>query len=397
MSYLSHARIWKLCWQSVTAGLLISSPLLSALPSRAAQKLAMRYGAFERSVQVSDLRHYAQTQQATPELTALLQYLDSDAKKGLQPLLQARYPVNIAVLDRVLDSKVGQSFLAQAAGAIAQPAQGGIPALRSALILGSAPPGLSVLSVLDAYPSAKVTVDVPKAIALVQEAMPNPPQDRLASVPIWQTFVEYQAMAGANQVYQGCLFGDSISSALGNTLGAGRFNFALGGMSTTSLLVQLDRLTKQQVQCQTAVIAIGTNDAMYSLSDKQFQQNLTRIITLTRAALGAQNIILIPAFYSTVEASNNPRMAGTLSRVDDINGILRTVAKAENVPVYSAVIQPLFEQGALKQSLTFDGVHLNAEGLKIYRQAILGIFNPAPAPQANQGSGVGASSRIFRR
>ncbi len=398
MTHSTPAPRWKCLRQTLATGALIScTGLLNTLPGHAAQRLTVRYGSFEQGIPVSDLRHYAETQQVSPALAGMLQYLDSDAKKGLQPLLQAHYSVNIATLDKVLDSKVGQAFLAQAAGAISPSDPSNIQALRSALVVGSAPPGLSVLSVLDAYPNTKLTVDFPKTMALVQQAMPDPPKDRLASVPLWQTLVEYQAMTGVNQTYQGCLFGDSISSALGNSLGAGRFNFALGGMSTTSLLAQLNRLVQQQVQCQTAVIAIGTNDAMYSITDAQFQQNLSGIIKTTRTALGAQNIILLPAFYSTVEASNNPRMAGTLARVDEINQLLRAVAKTENVPVYGAVIQPLFEQGALKQNYTFDGVHLNPEGLKIYRQVILGILNPAPAAQSKAVSGVRSNPRVFRR
>ncbi|MGB8698629.1 MAG: alpha/beta hydrolase [Thermosynechococcaceae cyanobacterium] len=363
-------------WSGIVTGLLIACPsLLNAVSSHAAQTLGIRYGPFERAVQVSDLRRYAEVQQATPELASLLQYLDPDARKGLQPLLQAEYPVNVAVLDQVLDSKVGQAFLAQVSGVFAQPNPGGIPALRSALILGSAPPGLSLLSIIEAYPSPRVTVDVPKVIALIQEAMPDPPRDRLASIPMWETVVEYQAMMGTNRTYAGCLFGDSISSALGSDLGEGRINLALGGMSTISLQVQIERLIQQQVKCQTTVIAIGTNDAMYGLTDEQFQQNLASIISITRNGLGAQNIILIPAFYSTVKASHNPHMAGTLTRVDEINAILRGVAKAENVPVQSDIAKPFFEKGALKESLTFDGVHLNAEGIKLYRQAILNLFS----------------------
>jgi lysophospholipase L1-like esterase len=400
MSHSFSARSWKLLGQILATGFCIASPnLLNLLPASAAQRLTVRYGSFEQGIQVADLHRYAETQQASPDLAGMLQYLHSDAKKGLQPLLAARYPVNVAVLDKVLDSNVGKAFLAQAADTITPSDPSNVQALRSALIAGSAPPGLSVLSLLDAYPNPKLTVDLPKAMALVKQAMPDPPRDRLATFPMWQTIVEYQAMTGVNQTYQACLFGDSISSALGNTLGAGRFNFALGGMSTTSLLVQLDRLVQQQVKCQTAVIAIGTNDAMYSISDEQFQQNLTSIITTTRTALGAQNIILLPAFYSTVEASNNPRMAGTLPRIDEINTLLRAVAKTENVPVYGAVIQPLFEQGALKQNLTIDGVHLNSEGLKIYRQAILSILSPVPSlqPQSKKMSGVRPIKPLFRR
>jgi lysophospholipase L1-like esterase len=189
--------------------------------------------------------------------------------------------------------------------------------------------------------------------------------------------VEYQATVSQKKQYQGCLFGDSISSALGHSLGTGRFNFAVGGMSTTSLLTQLQWLTQKQVQCHSAIVAIGTNDALYTIDNGQFKENLTEIIRLVRS-LGAERIVLLPAFYSTIAASKNPKMAGPIPRVNEINQLLYEVAKAENVPVNAAAIQPLFEQQTLKANLTRDGVHLNAAGLSIYRKALLNIFTAEP-------------------
>jgi lysophospholipase L1-like esterase len=346
-------------------------------PAFAAEKLAVRYGLFEATVSIADLQTYGSTRQTSSVLQGFLNYLP-DRQAEFQSLLQTRIPVDVVALDRVLNGAVGQVFLKQVAGAIARPDNAGIPALRSAFILGARDPhGLSILSFLVAYPSPKFVLDLPKAIVLVRQSIPTPPTDRLASIPAWQTLVEYQATVSQKKQYQGCLFGDSISSALGHSLGAGRFNFAVGGMSTTSLLTQLQWLVEKNVQCHSAIVAIGTNDALYTIENGQFKENLTEIIRLVRS-LGTERIVLLPAFYSTVAASKNPQMAGSIPRVNEINQLLSEVAKAENVPVNVAAIQPLFEQQALKANLTRDGVHLNAAGLSIYRKALLNIFTAEP-------------------
>lgn len=193
----------------------------------------------------------------------------------------------------------------------------------------------------------------------------------------WQQAVEHQVAASQNQQYQSCLFGDSISSGLGDSLGDQTFNFALGGMSTVSLVEQLRQLSANHVQCQTVMIAIGTNDAMYTISNDRFTQNLKTAIDLVRS-LQPDRIILLPAFYSTVAASLQPNMAGPISRVDEINQLIQQVATDENLPLAANGIQSLFDGEALKDELTVDGVHLNDAGLNIYRQALLDILNSAP-------------------
>ncbi len=98
-------------------------------------------------------------------------------------------------------------------------------------------------------------------------------------------------------------------------------------------------------------------------------------IIATVKQMGAKRVILIPAFYSTVAASHDPSMAGPIARVEEINGLIRQVAVTEKVLISGEGIQPLFEGQALKQNLTTDGVHLNADGKNIYRQAILRILS----------------------
>jgi lysophospholipase L1-like esterase len=199
------------------------------------------------------------------------------------------------------------------------------------------------------------------------------PTDTLSSQTWWQDDVKYQVIVTQNQQYTACLFGDSISSGLGNTLGDNTFNFAIGGMSTISLIEQLKMLTTAKVGCNKAIIAIGTNDADYRVTNNQVIRNMKDIIATVRQ-MGANRVILLPAFYSTVAASHDPSMAGPIARVEEINGLIRQVAVTEKVLISGEGIQPLFEGQALKQNLTTDGVHLNADGKKIYREALLKIL-----------------------
>jgi lysophospholipase L1-like esterase len=87
--------------------------------------------------------------------------------------------------------------------------------------------------------------------------------------------------------------------------------------------------------------------------------------------MGAQRIAMIPAFYSTVEASHDPSLAGPLHRVNRINGLIEKIAAQEKIVVMKDGLEGLFEGQTLKQTLTTDGVHLNPEGETIYRAALL--------------------------
>lgn len=205
-------------------------------------------------------------------------------------------------------------------------------------------------------------------------ANPQPSGDTVSSALWWQVSVYNQVQQIKDRQYQGCVWGDSISSALGDSLGSENFNFAIGGMSSVSLLEQLKLVVPQGFTCQTSILAIGTNDAMYGISDEQFVSNLKEAIAIMRS-LGTKKIILIPAFYSTLAASYNPKSAGTIARVDEINVLIDQVATAENLTVESSGIQALFKEQALNADLTIDGVHLNAKGLDIYRKVLLNILN----------------------
>ena len=200
------------------------------------------------------------------------------------------------------------------------------------------------------------------------------PTDTLSSQSSWLDEVKYQSIVAQRSRYDACLFGDSISSGLGNTLGDRTFNFALPGMSTISLIEQLKTLTTIDVKCNKVVIAIGTNDADYRVTNTQLGKNMQEIVALVREKLGANHVILIPAFYSTVAASRDLQMAAPIDKVDEINTLIRQAATTNKVSISSEGLQQLYSGQALREDLTTDGVHLNVDGKKIYREALLKIL-----------------------
>lgn len=355
-----------------------------SVPSLAAEKIVVRYGIFEQSLPVFDLRQYAETQKISAELQDFLRYLNPKEKVMVQEALQVNMFLDIVALDKLLNSEIGENFLSSISPAIARRDDAGIPALRAAIILGTkSPKGLGIISFLEAYPSKQIVIDLPETeeilsqLNLYSTSEEVPPKDNLSSTALWQLEVQYQLLASRGKQYQGCLFGDSITAQLGNSLGDNTFNFALNGLSTISLVEQLKRLNLANIKCQKIIIAIGGNDAWYEISDDVFIKKLKEAIALVRT-MKTQQIILIPAFYSTVEASLDPSVAAPLSRVEEINALINQVAATEKLPVESEGIQPLYQDNVLKSNLTSDGDHLNAEGLKIYRQALLKILSFKP-------------------
>ncbi|UBF24384.1 alpha/beta hydrolase [Kovacikia minuta CCNUW1] len=348
-----------------------------ATPAQPAELLAVRLGPFERSLPVADLRQYVENQQESGKLKGFLRFVSEADRRSLQQALQTKIPLDRVAIDRVLNQPAGIQLLSQVALAVQGDNLAEVQALRSAVILGIKPEGFSGLSFLEAYPLQRLTVNLPETFQIINKFSPKPPTDTLSSNPFWQTWVDYQAITSQKQHPKTCLFGDSISAALGNSLGEKTYNFAIGGMSSVSLVNQLNYLAAHSVTCPGVVIAIGTNDAWYTIQDDEFVQNLRMALSLTRQ-LGANQIVLIPAFYSTLAASKNPGLAGSIARVERINHLIAKVADEEGVSVDAAAIQPLFDGQTLKQALTIDGVHLNHDGIMLYRQSLLKSLNQVP-------------------
>jgi lysophospholipase L1-like esterase len=199
--------------------------------------------------------------------------------------------------------------------------------------------------------------------------------DNLTRSRLWQPTIQQQIQLSQGHTARGCLFGDSISQGI--HFGEGTFNFALGGLSSISLVEQLKILQAANVPCPYAILAIGTNDAMYGTSDQAFVQNLEKAIALVRA-MGAVRITLIAAFYATFSASQNSWLAGPNERIKEINHLIQQVAYGEQVEFVIDELQHLFDEGTLHLNVTHDGVHLNHHGQTILQQVIVDLLHTSP-------------------
>jgi lysophospholipase L1-like esterase len=194
--------------------------------------------------------------------------------------------------------------------------------------------------------------------------------DNLTISRWWHHTIRAQIRLSQGQSHKTYLFGDSISSGLGNTLGQSLLNFALGGLSSISLVEQLKALSAASLKHSHAIIAIGTNDALYGTSDQVISQNVRRAIDLVRS-MDATRVILVGAFYATPRASKNIWLAGSNQRINEINHLLKRVTAEEQTQFIFAPLYALFHQEALNPKFTQDGVHLNAQGKAIYKQILL--------------------------
>ncbi|MGF1600848.1 MAG: alpha/beta hydrolase [Thermosynechococcaceae cyanobacterium] len=137
----------------------LGSGLVGA-PGQAAEKVIIKYGAFGRSVSVADLREYAETSKASPELASVLSIVKSEQKESLQKGLKIKLPFNAVQVDKLLRSGPGAQLLPQVAKVTILPGDSEELAMRSALVIAAgSKEGLGTLSFLEAYPTPTLTID----------------------------------------------------------------------------------------------------------------------------------------------------------------------------------------------------------------------------------------------
>ncbi|SBO44118.1 alpha/beta hydrolase [Cyanobium sp. NIES-981] len=149
-------------------GLSLGSPAAIA-----AENLVFVSGAFRRSLSVADLEHLATTGESRGLLTDVLRFSNQDPKT-VASLLNQSISLPITLVSRLLNTRIGEAVL-QRLAQVAYPLKArnqGIPALRSALIVGLANGNgsLSAIGFLRAYPTQELEVNIPALLAVMQKA-----------------------------------------------------------------------------------------------------------------------------------------------------------------------------------------------------------------------------------
>jgi hypothetical protein len=138
---------------SISAATLSSSAL-------AAERVILKYSVLRESISVSDLTAFADKGEISPALQAHLRLSKQDPE-AVRRSLTRPVTINPILLDRVLNSPIGNVLLDPLSQAIRTP-KGGADraALRSALTLSaSGDSKLSILEVVQKYPTQEVLLD----------------------------------------------------------------------------------------------------------------------------------------------------------------------------------------------------------------------------------------------
>ncbi|WP_009631655.1 alpha/beta hydrolase [Synechocystis sp. PCC 7509] len=126
----------------------------------AAENVLLKYRIFRESISVKELTNFAQTGELSTSLRVNLALAKQDPKPIRQYLTET-VAVNPILLDRVLNSPVGNVILDQISEAIHTPSRkADRQALRAALILSaSRDRNISLIEVIQNYPTAEVEVE----------------------------------------------------------------------------------------------------------------------------------------------------------------------------------------------------------------------------------------------
>lgn len=135
----------------------------------------------------------------------------------------------------------------------------------------------------------------------------------------------------------------------------------------------LNRLTSViKLQPKLCFILAGVNDVYYWIPVEQIFNNYVRILAL----LKAKNIT--PVIQSTLYAGKDwgkewnlkpEDNAGRNKEIEKLNNLLRDYASRNNID-YINLIDQMTEKDYLNPELTYDGIHLNAKGFKIWGREV---------------------------
>lgn len=151
--------------------LSITSAVLTALPTQAAEKIYFSYGLLERSVSVASLEDYAENGTVNSDLGFFLGFLDSEVRNEFRTVLQTSYRISPVIVSQSFYEPMAERALGYVGNLIQTgQRQNGLYALRSALILAAAQPeGFTLIDVLRQFPTDGMRVDLRVVLNVLQQ------------------------------------------------------------------------------------------------------------------------------------------------------------------------------------------------------------------------------------
>ncbi|MGD2182205.1 alpha/beta hydrolase [Lusitaniella coriacea] len=138
-----------------------------ARPSMAAERLTLRLGPLEQTVEVNDLEHFAKTGEIRPSLRFYRPLLTPQVQQHLAQRLEVDPEFADNFLQELISRPDGERLMSQLNRAIPGSS---IEQVRAAIYLAlHQANGLSVLSFLRAYPQETITIDATAALGIIAQ------------------------------------------------------------------------------------------------------------------------------------------------------------------------------------------------------------------------------------
>lgn len=165
----------KLNWQRMMGGLTVLLSVSVATPSLAADRVVVRLGPIQQTVNVTDLEAFVTTGEVPDELRLYAPFLTPEIRQALGNRLRLDPSISDKLVEDLLHSSSGERFLNTLQVAIpnANPTKLKTALLRSA----RQKEGISLLGFLRTFPEKTITVDAVAAMALVSQI----------NLPHWQS------------------------------------------------------------------------------------------------------------------------------------------------------------------------------------------------------------------
>jgi predicted dienelactone hydrolase len=152
-------------------GLSMLGAVLMASPAAAAERLIISYGALERSIPIGDLEQFATTGEMTRQLSIYANQLgiSEERLQQIRDLLITPADLDNVAVAQFLYTEQGKLLLKQLSRIIQTPSrQAGFSATRAALILAATEGDLTLLNVLQTFPTEAIRIDLVEGLAVAQ-------------------------------------------------------------------------------------------------------------------------------------------------------------------------------------------------------------------------------------
>lgn len=148
-------------WVVGVVGAISISTIQGITPVQAAQTIVLRRGSVTRSLNLADLKTFAETGTVSPNLKNAARILTPQQKSLIQDVLKTKYKLDVVATSDFLKTEVGNSLASSLASVTPRTDNVGVLDVKTALILGAkSPQGLSLLSSIEAYPNESLDIDV---------------------------------------------------------------------------------------------------------------------------------------------------------------------------------------------------------------------------------------------